>query len=118
VSELTRRQFVKSSAALGAAAAVGLPGIIRARGLNGKLQVGFVAVGGRARAHTGAAHAEGCQCVAFAEVDKTRWDGVLEKEGWNEAKGYTDWRKVFANHANELAWREPREGWGPMEMNI
>ena len=19
---------------------------------------------------------------------------------------------------NELAWREPREGWGPMEMNI
>jgi hypothetical protein len=30
--------------------------------------------------------------VAFAEVDKTRRGGVLEKEGWSEARGYTDWR--------------------------
>ena len=40
--------------------------------------------------------------MAFAEVDKTRWGGVLEKEGWSEANGYTDWRKVFENHAKEL----------------
>ncbi len=102
MSNLTRRQFVKRSAAFGVVSAVGFPSLIRAQGLNEKLQVGFIAVGGRAGAHTGAAHEEGCQCIAFAEVDKGRWGGVLEKEGWGQAKGYTDWRKVFQNHAKEL----------------
>ena len=103
MSRMSRRQFVKGAAALGALASAGCSSnIIRERGLNEKLQVGFVAVGGRASGHTKAAHEAGCQCVAFAEVDKTRWGGVLEKEGWGEAKGYTDWRKVFNKHADEL----------------
>ncbi len=102
MSKITRRQFVKSAAAFGAASAVGFPNIIRAQGLNEKLQVGFVAVGGRAGGHTSASHAEGCQCVAFAEVDKTRWGGVHGKKGWEKASGYTDWRKVFENHGKEL----------------
>lgn len=102
MSNLTRRQFVKRSAAFGVVSAVGFPSLIRGQGLNEKLQVGFIAVGGRAGAHTGAAHEEGCQCIAFAEVDKGRWGGVLEKEGWGQAKGYTDWRKVFQNHGKEL----------------
>jgi hypothetical protein len=93
---------MKGSAALGAAVTIGFPGIVRARGLNERLQVGFVAVGGRARAHTGASHEAGLQCVAFAEVDRTQWGGVLDKEGWSGAKGYTDWRKVFENHAKAL----------------
>ncbi len=75
MSRISRRQFVKTSTTLGAAATIGFPGIVRARGLNEKLQVGFVAVGGRAGAHTKASYEEGCQCVAFAEVDKTRWGG-------------------------------------------
>jgi len=102
MTNISRQQFVKRSTALGATAAVGFPGIIRARGMNEKLQVGFIAVGGRAGAHTEAAHEEGCQCVAFAEVDKTRWGGVHGKEGWGGAKGYTDWRELFMNHAKEL----------------
>ena len=102
MSRISRRQFVKGSAAVGAIAPFGVPAIIRAQGLNEKLQVGFVAVGGRAGAHTKAAHDAGCQCLAFAEVDKTRWGGVLEKEGWGESKGYTDWRKLFENHAEEM----------------
>ena len=102
MSKITRRQFVKSTAAFGAAAAIGFPKLIRAQGLNEKLQVGFIAVGGRAGAHTGAAHGEGCQCVAFAEVDKTRWGGVHGKKGWEQAAGYTDWRKVFQNHGKDL----------------
>jgi len=101
MSNITRRQFVKRSVAVGAAS-VAFPRLIRAQGLNEKLQVGFIAVGGRAGAHTGAAHGEGCQCVAFAEVDKTRWGGVLGKKGWEQAKGYTDWRKVFENHGKDL----------------
>lgn len=101
MSRMSRRQFVKGTA-LGAAATFGFPAIVRAQGLNQKLQVGFVAVGGRAGAHTEASYNEGCQCVAFAEVDKTRWGGVLEREGWGQAKGYTDWRELFNKHGKEL----------------
>ncbi|MBN1806938.1 MAG: Gfo/Idh/MocA family oxidoreductase [Sedimentisphaerales bacterium] len=102
MSNISRRQFIKRTAAAGAAMAVGFPSLIRAQGLNEKLQVGFIAVGGRAGAHTGASHAAGLQCIAFAEVDKGYWGGVLEKKGWEQATGYTDWRKVFENHAKQL----------------
>jgi predicted dehydrogenase len=102
MSNLTRRQFVKYSTALGAAAAVGFPSVNRAQGLNEKLQVGFIAVGGRAGGHTSASYDEGCQCVAFAEVDRTRWGGVHNRKGWEQAAGYTDWRLVFEKHAKEL----------------
>ncbi len=101
MARISRRQFVKS-AAFGAACTMGFPNIIRAQGLNEKLQVGFVAVGGRASAHTGESHNAGLQCITFAEVDKTRWGGVLDKEGWSKAAGYTDWRKMFENHGKEL----------------
>ncbi|MDH4202834.1 MAG: Gfo/Idh/MocA family oxidoreductase [Phycisphaerae bacterium] len=102
MSKLSRRQFIKHSAVVGVAGSIGFSSIIRARGLNEKLQVGFVATGGRAGAHTGASYQAGLQCIAFAEVDRTRWGGVLQKEGWAGATGYTDWRKLFKNHGNEL----------------
>ncbi len=102
MSNITRRQFIKGTAAVGAACTISFPRLIRAQGLNEKLQVGFIAAGGRAGAHTRACHDAGLQCIAFAEVDKTRWDGVLGKEGWDQAAGYTDWRKVFEKHGKEL----------------
>lgn len=102
MSNVSRRQFVKGSAALGAVATLGFPAIVRGQGLNNKLQVGFIAVGGRARAHTREAHKQDCQCVAFADVDKSSWNGVLKAKGWGEAKGYTDWRELFEHHAKEL----------------
>jgi predicted dehydrogenase len=101
MANISRRQFIRGVAAAGAAS-VAFPNIIRAQSLNEKLQVGFIAVGGRAGAHTEASFKAGLQCVAFAEVDKTRWGGVLDRKGWEQAKGYTDWRKVFQNHAKEL----------------
>ncbi|GAI32148.1 unnamed protein product, partial [marine sediment metagenome] len=85
-----------------AACSIGFPSLIRAQGLNEKLQVGFIAAGGQAGSHTGQSHRAGLQCVAFAEVDKTRWGGVLGKKGWEQAAGYTDWRKVFEKHGKEL----------------
>ncbi len=75
--KLNRQHFLKA----GAAASVGFPAIVRAQGLNEKLQVGFVAVGGRAKKHTQESHQAGLQCTAFADVDKRTWGGVLDKEG-------------------------------------
>ncbi len=102
MSNLSRRQFVKRVTAFGALSTVGFPSIIRARGLNEKLQVGFVATGGRASAHTSAAHNAGLQCIAFAEVDKNQWKGVHGKQGWEQATAYTDWRELFKNHGEQL----------------
>ena len=64
--------------------------------------MGFIAAGGQAGSHTGAAHGEGLQCIAFAEIDKSRWGGVLEKKGCENAAGYQDWRKVFEKHGKDL----------------
>ena len=102
MSNLSRRKFVKGITAAGAASTIGFPSIIRGQGLNEKLQVGFVAVGGKAGAHTAASHGAGLQCIAFAEIDKTRWNGVLSKKGWEQAAGYTDWREMFKKHGEEL----------------
>ncbi|VGO13429.1 hypothetical protein PDESU_01986 [Pontiella desulfatans] len=93
-----RHHFIKA----GAAATVGFPSIVRAQGLNEKLQVAFVAVGGKAKIHTRECHEAGLQCVAFADVDKQTWDGVLGKEGWQGASGYTDWREMFTRHGKEI----------------
>ena len=101
MSNITRRQFIKGTVAAGTAA-IGFPSIIRAQGLNEKLQVGFIGAGGQAGSHTGWCSKAGLQCIAFAEVDKNQWDGVLGKKGWEQAAGYTDWRKVFENHGKEL----------------
>ncbi len=102
MSNITRRQFMKRTAAVAATCSIGFPRLIRAKGLNEKLQVGFIAAGGQAGSHTGQSHGAGLQCIAFAEVDKTRWNGVHGKKGWEDAAGYTDWRKVFEKHGKEL----------------
>ncbi|MGB0743739.1 MAG: Gfo/Idh/MocA family oxidoreductase [Opitutales bacterium] len=100
---ISRRQFVKGLTVAGAASsAIGFPSIIRAQGMNERLQVGFIAVGGRGRAHTSAAHRLGLQCIAFADVDKRTWGGVHDKEGWEGATGYTDWREFFTSQEKEL----------------
>ena len=102
MSNITRRQFIKGTVVAGTACTLGFPSLIRAQGLNEKLQVGFIGAGGQAGSHTGFCHGAGLQCIAFAEVDKTRWNGVLGKKGWEQAAGYTDWRKVFEDHGKKL----------------
>jgi hypothetical protein len=97
----SRRKFL-GQIGLAGASTLGFPAIVRAQNQNSKLQVGFVAAGGRGSGHVGAAHGLGLQCIAFTEVDKGRWDPVHSKAGWGEAKGYTDWRQMFEKHGKEL----------------
>ena len=70
-SKMSRRDFMGGAAAA-VACSIGFPSLIRAQGLNEKLQVGFIAAGGQAGSQTGQSHGAGLQCIAFAEVDKTR----------------------------------------------
>ncbi len=98
----TRRQFIAQVGVGGATLSWAAPRLARARSLNEKLNVGFVAAGGQAGSHTGQAHRMGLNCICFSEIDKTRWNGVLGKQGWEKAAGYTDWRKMFEKHAKDL----------------
>lgn len=98
---LNRRSFIRKLAFTGAST-LGFPAIIRGQNLNSKLQVGFVATGGKARAHLHACHQHGLQCISFAEIDKRHWKFALEKKGWGHAAGYTDWRQMFQKHGKEL----------------
>jgi len=100
-TSLNRRTFIRQLTFAGAAT-MGFPAIVRGQNLNSKLQVGFVATGGKARAHLGAAHKDGLQCVCFAEIDKRNWNHALKKKGWEKAIGYTDWREMFNKHGKEL----------------
>ena len=67
--QLTRRKFIKSAAVTGAASTLGMPAIVRAQNQNSKLQVGFVATGGRAGSHVGFAWNNrkkyGLECVGL-----------------------------------------------------
>ena len=101
-SRTTRRQFLAQVGVAGAACSQVLPRLAHAKPSKSSLNVGFVATGGRAKAHVDAAHKAGLNCICFAEVDKSRWNGVLSKEGWQAAAGYTDWRKMFEKHAKHL----------------
>ena len=80
-SHLNRRKFITQLGFAGAAT-LGFPAIVRGQNLNSKLQVGFVAVGGKGRSHVDACHRHGLQCVAFADIDKTTWNNVSKKKGW------------------------------------
>ena len=102
IQRTTRRQFIAQVGVTGATLSWAMPRIARAQSVNEKLNVGFVAAGGQAGSHTGAAHGMGLNCICFAEVDKSRWSGVLGKKGWEKAAGYTDWRKMFEKHAKDL----------------
>jgi predicted dehydrogenase len=100
--KITRRQFIKGTVAAGTAYSLGFPRLIRAQGLNERLQVGFIGTGGQASSHTNFCYSAGLQCIAFADVDKTHWSGIQGRQGWEQAAGYTDWRKVFENHGKKL----------------
>jgi len=94
----TRRFFLKRAAIAGALAASG-PFILNAADVGKqKLRVAFVGTGGQGGAHIGLATSESCPC--YCDVDKGRWAEIAKKAP--NAKPYTDYRKMFDNHMNEI----------------
>lgn len=100
-NHLNRRKFI-GQLTLAGAATLGFPAIVRGQNLNSKLQVGFIATGGKANEHLRQSHEHGLQCIAFADTDKRQWKNVAEYKGWEKAASYTDWRELFQKHGKEL----------------
>ena len=97
-----RRQFITQVGVAAATLSWAVPRLARAKSVNEKLNVGFVAAGGQAGSHTGQAHGMGLNCICFAEVDKSALERRVGQGGLGKAVGYTDWRKMFEKHAKDL----------------
>lgn len=89
---LTRRKFLQTSAATGAAVAVA-PNILIADHHGQKLRVAHVGTGGRAGAHIDMAAGEGCICPAYCDVDTRAWKKAKEK--WPDAKPYQNYLEML-----------------------
>ncbi|CAN5300566.1 Gfo/Idh/MocA family oxidoreductase [soil metagenome] len=114
---LSRRNFLKSSVAAGAAATAfrGAPAILSAAAKGDKLRVAFIGVGGINDRHISDTRSHGDIGAAYCDVDNKRWDNfdksikALEDEGkgdlakfWKEAKGYQDYREMFDKDSDKF----------------
>ena len=95
---LTRRGFLKGSAAAAGAGLIVLsdPLSIRAYAQNKKLSVALIGVGGQAKAGHDMANAE--NVVAICDVDSSEDRLGTGAKRWPKAKTYTDWRQIYEKH--------------------
>jgi predicted dehydrogenase len=99
MNHITRRDYLKATAALGGSLmiqsfAIGKPG----GSVNGKLNVALIGLGGIANTAFGDCRRE--NVVAVAEVDDVR--GAPGLEAFPNAKRYKDFRKMLDAHEKEL----------------
>src|SRR5438045_2511833 len=88
---VTRRRFIGSAAAVGAAGVLGFPAILRARGANEKLNIAMIACGGRGRANLN--EFKGENIVALCDVNQKNIDAA--KRIAPNARTFTDYRKLY-----------------------
>ena len=78
-------------------AGLGLPAVMprlaRAQSANGKLNVAFIATGGKGNQHVRTIGGFGENCPCFTDADKKAWGHVLERKEWSGATGFQDYRK-------------------------
>ena len=87
---ITRRQFVKQSAAA-ATAAIAAPAILRGQNLNNKLNIAIIGAGGRGVTDTTGVASE--NIVVLCDVNAVALDAASAK--YPQAKKLADFRKVF-----------------------
>lgn len=97
MSKLTRREFIKSSMAAGAAMTLALP-YSKVRGANNDIRVAIVGVGGRGSGHCrDFSKIDGVRVMAVCDADQTHLDSNVEvfKKNGQTVKGYRDYRKLL-----------------------
>src|SRR5437660_6325325 len=93
-SHLSRRSFLAHSAA--GAAALAAPSVLRAQNTNSRLNLGFIASGGRARANLSEMTRPGgvdVNIVALCDVNGQNLDQAAQK--YPKARVYKDFRKLL-----------------------
>lgn len=94
---LTRRHFLLSSAAAGAAG-FGLrpsPAFARKLAASDRLRVGAIGIAGQGASDLGPIAAAGAEIVALCDVDTQRPEVVAQRKRYPKAKFYADFRKLI-----------------------
>ena len=99
-ARVTRRQFIHraGAAAVTASTALSFPSLIRARGLNEKLNLASIGTGGRAAANLEGVSSE--NIVAVSDVDTAMSDAALLK--YKDARPYQDFRIMLEKEGDRL----------------
>ncbi len=122
MSAANRRQFLKTSAATGAAA-IALPALARsAQSANGRIRVGLVGLGGRMRSHIGSLRAiaerDNIEIVAICDCDQSKLDGVTKRypdlEGLKLAT-FTEQRKLFDDKSIDAVSFSTQDHWHALQ---
>jgi predicted dehydrogenase len=96
MSRLSRRTFLKATAATGAALAA--PSFLRARGANEKLNIAMIGSGGRGMANLKGVETE--NIVALCDVNRPGIAQAAQKHP--KARQVVDFRELFDKHAKEF----------------
>ena len=97
MKRMTRRDFIRSTAAAGVALTLASP-YSRVRGANDAIRVAVMGINGRGESHIGTFHKmDGVRVVALCDVDRRVLDGQVKRfKGRNEkVDAYVDIRKLL-----------------------
>lgn len=113
---ITRRQFVKRSAAT--AVAVGMPMVVSSQvfGANEEIRVGIVGLGGRGKgAHVpGFQNQKGVKVVAIADVDQQRLGSaadMIQSNYGHKVEQFTDMREMFEREDIDVIGNATQNYW-------
>ena len=94
---LSRRSFLRSSAAAAGAATLGAPAVSRGQDANDRLNIAIIGAGGRGGGNLGAVASE--NIVALCDVNQSNLDAAAARHP--KARKFVDFRKLY-DHANEF----------------
>ena len=94
---LNRRSFLQTGTAIGAAAVLSAPNILRARNLNEKLNVAMIGSGGRGAHNLRKFASE--NIVALCDVNENKLNAAAKR--YPKARKATDFRRLF-DHQSEF----------------
>ncbi len=95
---INRRSFLKTSAAIGAAATISAPNIVRGHNLNERLNIAMIGIGNRGQRNTG--YFEGENIVALCDVNADKLG--LAAKFFPKARRATDFRRLFSRKKGSM----------------
>ncbi|MCB1122271.1 MAG: Gfo/Idh/MocA family oxidoreductase, partial [Verrucomicrobiae bacterium] len=89
--KVNRRSFLKTGAALGAAATLSAPSILRGSNLNERLNIAMIGIGNRGKRNIDSFKAENIVALCEVNQEKVDWAATLHPK----ARQFTDFRRLF-----------------------
>jgi predicted dehydrogenase len=117
--EMPRRRFLQLTGLAAGAAAAGFPGLLRARGTNGKLNVGFIGVGNMGTARLKEILTCGVNVTALCDVDDHQFavaKSALPKSS-AAPKTFTDYRDLLQSDVDAVVIATPDHWHAPVAMS-